>query len=94
MCLMWCSYCIQSAQTCLVLNRIENVPLSTKDMFGCEIKNVSILNYPLLTKGCTNTFEGQHEISNNVVCVTNKASDQPAHARSLTRAFASRMTII
>ena len=34
--------------------------------------------------------EQVHEISNNVVCVTSKASDQPAHTRSLIRAFASR----
>ena len=27
-----------------------------------------------------------HEISNNVVCATSKASDQPTHARSLIRA--------
>ena len=32
--------------------------------------------------------EPVHEISNNVVCVTSKASDQPAHTRSLIRAFA------
>ena len=31
-----------------------------------------------------------HEISNNVVCATSKGSDQPAHTRSLIRAFASR----
>ena len=31
-----------------------------------------------------------HEISNNVVCATSKASDQPAHMRSRIRAFASR----
>ena len=38
--------------------------------------------------------EPRHEISNNVVCATSKASDQPAHTRShmrsLIRAFASR----
>ena len=27
--------------------------------------------------------EPRHEISNNVVCATSKASDQPAHTRSL-----------
>ena len=27
--------------------------------------------------------EQVHEISNNVVCATSKASDQPAHTRSL-----------
>ena len=35
-----------------------------------------------------------HEISNNVVCATSKASDQPAHTRSLIRAFASRLSIL
>ena len=35
-----------------------------------------------------------HEISNNVVCATSKASDQPAHTRSLIRAFASRLNIM
>ena len=38
--------------------------------------------------------ETRHEISNNVVCVTSKASDQPAHKRSLIRAFASRLDIL
>ena len=35
-----------------------------------------------------------HEISNNVVCATSKASDQPAQMRSLIRAFASRLSIL
>ena len=34
-----------------------------------------------------------NEISNNVVCVTSKGSDQPAHMHSLIRAFASRLNI-
>ena len=38
------------------------------------------------------TNEPVHEIFNNVVCVTSKASDQPAHMRSLVRAFASRLS--
>ena len=46
---------------------------------------------------CTTVFqiwnEPVHEISNNVVCATSKASDQPAHTRSLIRAFASRLSI-
>ena len=37
--------------------------------------------------------ERQHEISNSVVCVTSKASDQPAHKCSLIRAFASSLNI-
>ena len=39
-------------------------------------------------------YEPPHEISNNVVCATSKASDQPAHMRSLIRAFASRLHIL
>ena len=39
-------------------------------------------------------IEPVHEISNNVVCATGKASDQPAHTRSLIRAFASRLSIL
>ena len=39
-------------------------------------------------------FKPVHEISNNVVCATSKASDQPALMRSLTRAFASGLTIL
>ena len=34
------------------------------------------------------------EISNNMVCATSKDSDQPAHTRSLIRAFASRLSIL
>ena len=34
------------------------------------------------------SIEPVHEISNNVVCATSKASDQPAHTRSRIRAFA------
>ena len=38
--------------------------------------------------------EIQHEVSINVVCVASKASYQPAHMRSLIRAFASRLNIL
>ena len=39
-------------------------------------------------------FEQRHEISNNVVYATSKASDQPAHTHSLIRAFASRLNML
>ena len=39
-------------------------------------------------------IEPRHEISNNVVCATSKGSDQPAHTRSLIRAFASLLNIL
>ena len=40
------------------------------------------------------TVEPVYEISNNVVCVTSKASDLPVHMHSLIRAFASRLNTI
>ena len=36
----------------------------------------------------TKIYEPVHEISNNVVFATSKASDQPAHTHCLIRAFA------
>ena len=39
-------------------------------------------------------IEPVYEISNNVVCATSKASDQPACTRSLIRVFASRLNIL
>ena len=39
-------------------------------------------------------FEPVHAITNNVVCATSKASDQPAHTHSLIRAFASRLSML
>ena len=41
-----------------------------------------------------NAITPWHEISNNVVCATSKASDQPEHTRSLIRAFAGRLSIL
>ena len=38
--------------------------------------------------------EPRHEISNNVVCATSKASDQPVHMHSLIRVFASPLNIL
>ena len=35
--------------------------------------------------------EPRYEISNTMVCATSKASDQPAHKRSLFRAFAGHL---
>ena len=50
---------------------------SSEDLLEKIIKKISI--------------EPVHEISNNAVCATSKDSDQPAHTRSLIRAFASRL---
>ena len=57
-------------------------------------KCYSILIVVFLLGMMTYKIEPRHEISNNVVCATSEVSDQPAHSRSLIRAFASRMNII
>ena len=41
-----------------------------------------------------NMIGPRHKVSNNVVCATSKSSDQPAHTRSLIRAFARRLNIL
>ena len=41
-----------------------------------------------------NPFEPRHKTSNNGVCTTSKASDQPAYTRSLIRALPSRSNIL
>ena len=46
-----------------------------------------------LSKFATSAYEPRHEISNNVVCVASKASDQTAHTLSLIRDFASLLNI-
>ena len=45
------------------------------------------------TGSSESTYEW-HDISSNEVCVTSKGSDQPAHMRSLIRAFAYRLDIL
>ena len=42
-------------------------------------------NWRKNTNSFGNNNEPVHEISNNVVCATSKASDQPAHTRSLIK---------
>ena len=65
---------------------------------GCYIWRVTVSNtrkfhFMFIFLSDTQT-EPVHEISNNVVCRSIKASDQPAHTRSLIRAFASRLSIL
>ena len=60
------------------------------------LNDVSVLKFTsMLKRGNFNyIYEPRHEISNSVVCATSKGSDQPAHTRSLIRAFASRLDIL
>ena len=52
------------------------------------------LNIYLQKTRLSEKIEPWHEISKNVVCATSKGSDQPAHTRSLIRAFASSLNIL
>ena len=66
-------------------------------VWNSQILCISVLYSQTVHRGYSNVFvkyEPVHEISNNVVCATSKASDQPAHTRSLFRGFASRLSIL
>ena len=60
----------------------------------CETRSKSsfMRTVRALTRGLIN-IEPRH-ISNNVVCATSKASDQPAHMRSLIRRLLSKYHIV
>ena len=85
---------------------IEILLWSTNSIFFGLEKRIMIFEFSFLFRGLrlisfytvvySNPiqFEPVHEISNNVVCATSKTSDQPAHTRSLIRAFASRLSIL
>ena len=61
----------------------------------CFINQVGLNKFNIMNDTGTKIMcEQVREISNNVVCATSKASDQPAHTRSLIRAFASRLSIL
>ena len=62
-------------------------------MFQQMTKQTTFVTIGTLRAGIQKPYnnEPQHEISNNVVCATSKASDQPAHMRSLIRAFAKSL---
>ena len=52
------------------------------------------LNKPHKAFRSETTHEPRHEFSNNVAFATSKASDQPAHTRSLIKTYACRLNII
>ena len=60
----------------------------------CHYIIMYMYNIPLETVIGAEYIEPGHEISNNVVCATGKALDQPAHTRRLIRAFANRLNIL
>ena len=75
---------------------LENILNSKTYQTICSRLQVSMMFYctQLPIPSPQSTYELWHGISNNVVCVNSKASDQPAHMRSLIRAFASHLNIL
>ena len=55
---------------------------NVKTVYPPQTKFAGVINMPV------------YEISNNVLCATSKALDQPAHMRSLIRAFASCLSTL
>ena len=69
----------------------EFISLKSFEVFNIIIYNALVCCIDGTTE---HIIEPVHEISNNVVCVTTKDSDQPAQTRSLIRAFASLLRIL
>ena len=72
------------------------LPMVDNSSGGAESVLCFVLFSLVGKKNLTNfsLYEPRHEISNNVVCATSKASDQPAQMCSLIRAFSRRWNIL
>ena len=67
-------------------NRSSRNNTMISEIISCD-PSMYTMDHPYLI-----VYEPVHEISNNVICATSKVSDQPAHTRSLIRAFASNLS--
>ena len=82
---------------CFVLNGIKKGPHRLSVPLLLTVVSHPRLTFPRkieLFAGFITIYEPVHEISNNLVCATSKASDQPAHTHSLIRACANRLNIL
>ena len=74
-----------------------DITVESKDILRIVLNIIGSFFYHCwssVTFSIVKAYEPWHEISNNLVCATSKGSDQPAHTRSLIRAFASRLSIL
>ena len=92
--LCFCHFPIRCPGSGGVLDCIDSwsLPSSLLIIFS----NMQFAKLETLHINSSSTFSNEpgHEISNNVVYATSKASDQPVHRRSLIRAFVSRLIIL
>ena len=88
-------YCLIRVSTVCFQNIHKDLKkkLNTTTLKTNELVQLIVGNFIWL-KPNNRTFEPWHNISYNVVCATSKGSDQPAHTRSLIRAFASHLNIL
>ena len=72
-------------------------PTGPSTVYNCGIfwsYSLAFVPYARHQLKLKSSIEPWHWISNNVVCATSKASDQPAHTRSLISVLASRLSIL
>ena len=79
---------------CACLSERMLLAFAISSKFSCADPMLIWFEHILLANQLNNKFEQRHEISNNVVCATSKASDQTAHMRSLIRAFTGHLNIL
>ena len=68
--------------------------ISMNKHLGYDFVNRFMLHSLILSVFVSFKIEPWCGISNNVICATSEASDQPAHKRRLIRAFASRLSVL
>ena len=73
---------------------MDEALLSISSAGHVQLVNMLTMRHMVYLNQIAYSFEPWHGISNNVVCATSKDSDQPAHTRSLIRAFANRLNIL
>ena len=87
---------VPTTQVLVVLVRNAKPTATSLNINTLQAGNTQISNFQTMktAERYEILLEPVHEISINVVCATSKASDQPAHTRSLIRAFSSRLSIL
>ena len=76
------------------LNKLKIYVKGHIKIFLIQHIDLKMFTHVYRTNGNELWYEPRHEIFNNVVCATSKGSDQPAHTRSLIRAFASHLNTL